>query len=110
METGKLNTRITIQKRDVTYSGGKKVEVWTDYYTCWSEVLDLFGSEKYEAYNAKLENTIKFKVRYCTKLDDMLFNTKEYRIVFSGNNLQLMFVDTFSNSKVERILQAQKVN
>lgn len=106
----KMNTRIKIEKRTTIYEKGIKKETWEEYYSCWCAVLDLIGKEKYDAYNSKLENSIKFKCRTCKLLKDILFETKEYRVVWKDKVLSIVFVDTMGNSKDEIILQALVVN
>jgi SPP1 family predicted phage head-tail adaptor len=110
INSAKMNTRIKIEKRTVSHITGKRLEVWDEYYACWTEVLDLIGQEKYNAYNSKLENSIKFKCRVCQKLKDILFNTKEYRLNWNEQVFNILFVDTLSNSNTEIILQVQKVS
>ncbi|MBK1809141.1 phage head closure protein [Clostridium sp. YIM B02505] len=110
MDNGKLNTRIKIEKRTAVYGGGKKTETWVDYYSCWCSVLDLIGQEKYSAYNSNLQNTIKLKCRACKELKEILFNTKDYRVVWDNKTLNIIFVDTMANSKTDIVLQMQKVN
>lgn len=108
--TSKMDTRITIEKRAITKVKGMQTENWTEYYSCWSEVLDLFGREKYDAYNAKIENSLKFKCRTCLKLKDINFHTKDYRILWNGTPFNIIFVDTLNNSKTEIILQGQVIS
>jgi SPP1 family predicted phage head-tail adaptor len=104
-----LNGRIIIQKRTSTKVKGIPTDTWSDYYSCWCEVLDLIGQEKYDAYNVKLENSLKFKCRTCKLLKDMIFKTKEFRIIWNGITFDVKFIDTLSNSKTDIILQGQAV-
>lgn len=105
-----MNNRITIQERTVEVIKGIKKEVWIDYYSCWSELLDLFGQEKYAAFNVKLENSIKFKCRMCEKLKKLITNTKDYRVLWNNEAYNLIFVDSINGSKTEIILQVQRVS
>ncbi|WP_315112915.1 phage head closure protein [Clostridium intestinale] len=104
-----INERISIKKRVVVIDKGKKNESWVDYYSCWCEVLDLLGKEKYEAYNSKLENSLKFKCRTCNKLKDMLFETKEYKAIWRDKEFNIVFIDTMGNSKKDIVLQVMAV-
>lgn len=106
----KMDKRITIQKRTVDIIKGVKKEVWENYYSCWSELLDLYGQEKYSAFSVKLENSIKFRCRMCNALKVLIGNTKDYRIVWNSEYYNLIFVDSKNGSKTEMILQVQKVN
>lgn len=111
MDAGKMNTKITIQKRGTPIKEkGILKDVWDPYYNPWCEVLDLYGKEKYDAYNAKLENSLKFKCRECQELKDMLFKTKEFRVTWNDITFEVLFIDTLGNSKTEIILQCQAVS
>jgi len=110
MNSGELNKRITIQKRTVIKIKGIQTDVWSNYYSCWCSILDLYGQEKYDAYNSKLENSLKFKCRTCQLLKDMLFKTKEFRIIWNDVNFDLKFIDTMGGSKAEIILQGLVVS
>jgi SPP1 family predicted phage head-tail adaptor len=110
MDASKYNTRIKIEKRTVTYTGGKKTETWVDYYSCWCSVLDLIGQEKYSAYNVNLQNTIKLKCRASKELKEILFNTKDYKVTWDNQVFNIIFVDTMANSKTDIVLQVQKVS
>jgi len=105
-----MNNRITIQKRTIDIVKSIKKEIWTDYYSCWAELLDLIGQEKYSAYSVKLENSIKFKCRMCNDLKELIVNTKEYRVMWNDNPYNLIFVDSMNGSKTEMILQVEKVS
>lgn len=110
IDISKMDKRITIQKRTVDIVKGIKKEVWTDYYSCWAELLDLYGQEKYAAFNVKLENSIKFKCRICSALKELIANTKDYRIVWDSEPYNLIFMDSINGSKTEILLQVQKVS
>lgn len=109
MNSSELNKRIIIQKRkpELVKVKGIPTHKWDDYYSCWCKILDLIGREKYDAYNAKLENTIKFKCRACIKLKDMQFNEKEYQIVWNKKEFNIIFVDTMGGSTDWIVLQGQ---
>ncbi|QLY82235.1 phage head closure protein [Clostridium intestinale] len=113
MNIGKMNSRIKIEVRTYAIVSGKKVyEPWEEYYNTWCEVLDLIGQEKYDAYNSKLENSLKFKCRLCLLLKnlakDIRLKTigKEYRIMFNEMFYNIVFIDTLGNSKTEIMFQA----
>lgn len=110
INVSKMDNRITIQHRTITIEKGIKKEVWTDYYSCWAELLDLYGQEKYSAYSVKLENSIKFKCRMCSDLKVLIGNTKDYRIMWNDEYYNLIFVDSMNGSKTEILLQVQMVS
>lgn len=110
IRAGEMRERITIQQRDTDYVDAKKVEIWTDYYSCRAGILSLYGQEKYSAYQSKLENSIKFKVRYCSLLKALIGNTKEFRVLWNGGTYNLLFVDELNGSRTEMILQVNRVS
>lgn len=110
MSIESLDKRIAIQKRTKVKIKGVLTDKWDDYYSCWCKILDLIGTEKYDAYNAKLENTIKFKCRICPKLKEMLFNEKEYQIIWNNKAFNIIFIDTLGGSKHWIILQGQAIS
>lgn len=106
----RLDAKITIQKRTSLKVKGIPTDKWDDYYSCWCKILDLFGKEKYDAYNVKLENTVKFKCRMCQVLKDIHFHEKDFHIVWNDINFNIIFVDTLGNNKDLIILQAQAIS
>lgn len=110
MSIAKMKYRISIQKRKVDIVKGVKKEIWLEYYSCSAELLDLYGQEKYSAFSVKLENSIKFKCRYCNLLKYLIGNTKDYRVVWNNEPYDLIFVDSCNGSKTKIILQIKKVS
>lgn len=113
INTGKMREKIIIQKRTIIYEKGVKVENWHDdtpFYKCSAELLDLFGQEKYSAYQTKLENSIKFRVRYCNLLKQLIGNTKDFRIIWDDKIYNVLFVDSRNGSREEMILQVNRVS
>lgn len=99
MKLNKLNTRIKINKIDNQIVNGRRQEdKEIEFYSCWAEILDLFGKELYEAINIKLENTIVFKVRHCELLKQL--RTKENFIVeWENRKYKIYHVDFKKNEK-----------
>lgn len=110
INAGKMNHRIIIEKRTIVYEKGIKKETWVKYYACSAELLDLYGQEKYSAFNVKLENSIKFRCRSCKLLKNLIGNTKDYRVTWNNDPYNIIFVDSCNGSKTEIILQVQKVS
>lgn len=107
MNSAELDKRITINKRTIEKVKGVPTDQWNYYYSCWCKILDLIGTEKYDAYNVKLENSIKFKCRLCNKLKDVQFNEKEFQIVWNGRTFNIIFMDMLGGSKDWIILQGK---
>lgn len=67
MNAGKLNTRVTIQKRTVTRGAdGSEVEAWINGDTVWAEVKNQSGREFYTAQKINAELTHLISIRYRT--------------------------------------------
>lgn len=94
-----LNSRITIKKLEKNVVNGRRQGIKeTHLYTCWADILDLYGKELYEAINIKLENTIVFKVRYCN-LIEKLRNKEDYTVEWNGSKYNIYDVDFMNYSK-----------
>ena len=89
VDIGRLDKRITIQKRTVTADTKlNQIPEWTDYYTCWAAVNGVSNREYWQAREQHEEN---FKVRYCNSLKNL--NKTDYRIVFGGRTYDITFID-----------------
>ena len=104
VDIGRLDKRITIQKRTVTADTKRnQIPEWTDYYTCWAAVNGVSNREYWQARQSHEENTVNFKVRFCAALKAL--NTVDYRIVFGGRiyNIEhidnVLFADSLLNIK-----------
>jgi SPP1 family predicted phage head-tail adaptor len=82
-----MNKAIKIQKLNVD------TEVWEDYYCCYAEVNKASGREYFNAKTNITENTFNFKIRYISKLEDTIFNTTQYRIIYKNNTFNIINVD-----------------
>lgn len=83
-----IKGRIKITKSTEIRVDGKPKYDYAKFYSCWAEILSLYGKELYEAINIKYENTIEFKVRYCKKLKELL-KKEEYHVEYDGNTYKL---------------------
>lgn len=83
-----IKGRIKITKsKEIRVDGRPKYD-YIEFYSCWGEILSLYGKELYEAINIKYENTIEFKVRYCKKLKELL-KKEEYCVEYDGSIYKL---------------------
>ena len=95
----RLNNKILIKKEVIkVVNGRRQKEEPIEFYPCWSEVLDLYGKELYEAMSIKLENTVVFKVRYCRKLEE-LRNKKDFFIEWQGRKYSIYQADFLGYNK-----------
>jgi SPP1 family predicted phage head-tail adaptor len=87
MRAGKLDRRITIQRKSVTESGsGEPIETWADLATVWAQARPLRGDERFATrqlvgtavmtfhirYRGDLAITVKDRISYDGKLWDIL--------------------------------------
>ena len=92
MESGNMNKRITFQALTTTTNeNGLEMDEWTDYYSCWCSVNNLYGTEYWNAQQVQEENTVNFYVRYCRKLSAL--DTKNYRIMFEDKPFDIKHID-----------------
>ncbi len=88
MNSKRINITVATEKR----INGKPIKSDDEFYSCWAEILQLYGQELYQAMSIKLENTIIFKVRYC-KLLEQLQDKKEYKVEFKGHVYKIYYSD-----------------
>ncbi|MFA9375757.1 MAG: phage head closure protein [Lachnotalea sp.] len=98
---------LTIQKRKKEVVKGRSSEEWTDYYSPWCDIKNLYGKELYNALEVDLKNVINFETRFCNKLDAL--NTKEYRIKWGERIFNLINVDYLNYKKNKIVLKGQEV-
>ena len=95
-EVRTLNKRITIQKRTLTKdSASNEIEQWQDYYTCYAGTLDAKTDVDTENGEQQSSQKVTFIMRDCQKLHDVMFNTKQYRIVFRDYRFRILIADNF---------------
>lgn len=82
-----MNKFIKIEKLD------SETENWDKYYECYAEVNKATGKEYFNANTNITQNTFNFKVRYISKLEDIIFNTNQYRIIYKNNRFDIKNVD-----------------
>ena len=82
-----INKFIKIEKLNPT------TEKWNEYYKCCAEVNKATGKEYFNAKTNITQNTLNFKVRYISKLEDTIFNTNQYRIIYKNNIFNIKNVD-----------------
>lgn len=104
-----MNNRISIKKvEDKIVNGRRQSHIETDFYNCWSEVLSLYGEELYEAINVKLENTVKFRIRYCKKAEELAYKDK-FIVCFKGHKYKIYYVDFMKYDKKYVVLKCNEV-
>ena len=89
------NKPILIQKLDVD------TEKWSDYYSTHANINKASGKEYFNASSNISSSTYNFKVRYCEKLKELLFNTEIYRVVYESRCYDIKNVDRYGENKNE---------
>lgn len=79
-----MTGRIRIIRETTTVVDGRAKKTKEEFYSCWCEVKSLATSEKYNALQIGLDNTIVFEVRACIKLEEIRLNLKEFYAVYKG--------------------------
>lgn len=65
MESGRLNTRVTIESvTETRTSSGAVARSWLTFAAVWAEVLPLRGREFYAAQAVAAETDVKIRIRY----------------------------------------------
>lgn len=104
MEAGRLNRRITVQRKAVTYDAyNEPIESWADKYTVWAEVITSGGGEFYAAQKLNAQTTAVFKIRY-TKA----FTTLD-RIKYESRIFEILSLNNIDGDRVELHISAKEV-
>ena len=93
-----MTGRIQITRKVTSIVEGRSKKTSENFYSCWCEVKSLATSEKYNALQIGLDNTIVFEVRACKKLEEIRLNLKEFYAVYKGVEFKIydacpMFTD-----------------
>ncbi len=96
-----MNKQIKIQKLNVN------TEIWEDYYVCYAEVNKASGKEYFNARTNITQNTYNFAVMYIRKLEDIIFNTNQYRISYRNNIFDIKNVDDKQEKRIKLTLVAE---
>lgn len=112
MNIGKLNQRITIQKKEtLTNEDGFEVEEWINHKTVWASVKNINGKEFFQAQQAQSQASKKICIRYLKDLDSSLDPkvTLKYRIKYKNNNYNLIYSDNIQekNKFIELLLEGE---
>jgi len=97
-----MNERIIISKyiEEVQNENGFDEPTWDDtYYSCWCAFRQASGKEFISAKANNSENIVTFTVRYCNKTKVLLVpgETKNYKIIFNGENYDIIFCSDYNN-------------
>ncbi len=76
-------------------------EKWEDYYSTHSNINKVGGKEYFQASTNISSSTFNFKVRYCSLLKEIIFNTEIYRVVYDNHCYDIKNVDHYGENKSE---------
>lgn len=95
-EVSSLNQRITIQKRTLIKDEAcNEIEGWSDYYSCYSAVLDTKTNVETTNSEQQSKQQVTFVARSCKKLSELICNAKNYRVVFNGYKFNILTADNY---------------
>lgn len=79
----------------------ENAEKWEEYYHTRANINKVGGKE-YEQASTNISNsTFNFKVRYCEKMKEVIFNTEIYRVVYDNRCYDIKNVDRYAENKTE---------
>lgn len=99
-----MNRQIKIEKLD------PDTEVWNDFFKGYAEVNKASGREYFNAKTNVTQNTYNFKVRYLRKLEDTIFNSSQYRIIYRNNIFNIINVDDKKEKRIKITFVADCIN
>ncbi len=86
------NIPIIIQKLD------NETEIWEDYYSTHSEINKTSGKEYFNASSNISSSIFDFKLRFCEKVEDIIFNTEIYRIIYKNRTFNIIDADRYKEN------------
>lgn len=104
---GRLDKKITIEKRTIVKEKGVPTEKWDTFFTCRCSINSLYGTELYKSLEVQLENVLSFTVRYTKTLE--VLNTKEYRVIWGSRIFNIIATDYFEFNKEKITIKAKEV-
>jgi SPP1 family predicted phage head-tail adaptor len=104
MEAGKLNRRVSIQSRTVTYNAfNEEVETWAHSFYVWAQVVTTGGGEFYAAQRLNSEVSAVFNVRYDKDI------TIYHRINYGGRIFDILSVNDVDGMRKVLQIAAKEV-
>lgn len=98
-QIGELDERITLQtKTEVTDASGDRTHTWADTWTDWAKVVDLLGTERFEAARLTEIADIEVWIRYRGNI-----SVDNNRFVYLSNTYDIVSVQTVGRIRWERI-------
>ena len=76
-------------------------EKYENYYSTHANINKVGGKEYTQASTNISNSTFNFKVRYCAKMEEVMFNTEIYRVVYKNRCYDIKNVDHYGENKAE---------
>jgi len=108
---GRLDKRITIQQassEEQFDTIGNQLPGWIDYHSCWAAVTGDSDKEEHNAKEPREKSVKNFKIRYCSKLEDM--TTDCYRIKYRGHYYDIVSIDNLAEADSLLIIKAVRTD
>ena len=86
------NIPITIQKLN------ENTEMWENFYSCHANINKTGGKEYVNASTNISSSTYDFNVRFCEKIEEIIFNTEIYRILYNNRFYTIENVDRYGEN------------
>lgn len=104
MESGKLNKRITIQRRiNSPDDEGYVVDSWEDIKTIWASMITTGGGEFYAAQKIHAETNVVFNVRFISIL------TTQNRIKWGNHYYEVLALNPVGGGITSLLISAKEV-
>lgn len=104
MQAGKLDQRISIRRKTVSYNSyHEPIDTWAHVFYQWSEAITGGGGEFYAAQKQYAEINVVFRMRYdavsstISEIDRLVWGDGEYHILGinqSGGNKRELLITT----------------
>lgn len=110
-DVGRLDKRITIQQassEEQFDTIGNQLPGWIDYHSCWAAVTGDSDKEEHNAKEPREKSVKNFKIRYCSKLEDM--TTDCYRIKYRGHYYDIASIDNLAEADSLLIIKAVRTD
>ena len=108
MDVAGLRVRIIIQKNEVVVDRyGNHKPGWTDYFTCWANVISsgLTSTEKDAAAITLEEDRLDITVRYCS--ETAVVDSTHYRILLNDRIYDITNVSDMGFKKKSRLFHTK---
>ena len=83
---------------------------WQDYFAPHAEINKTSGREYFAARTDVTANTFNFDILYHEKIEDIVFNTSRYRIIYKGYIWDIQTADNYKLRNINLIIVANSTS